>query len=203
MSRETAKRTLAPYKRRIKFLTVNALTLSRFFLTIRFIELLQKNSRSLAHFLLIFVAVILSDFCDGRLARRWHVESRAGSVLDVAMDFFFIFATSLALYQKDIFPIWMIGIIFAKTVEFILTSRLLKRKSAPSGEGYFVFDWIGRCAAICFYFLPIIAIGFQFVFGKEKMIVFQIPIFLFVLLAALISSAQRITLCLNRSFEIN
>lgn len=191
---------LEQHKRRIRFLTVNAITLSRFFLTIRFIELLQKNSRSLAHFVLIFVAVILSDFCDGRLARRWNVESRAGSVLDVAMDFFFIFATGLALHQKDIFPLWMVGIIFAKTVEFIITSLLLKSKNKSSGKNGFVFDGIGRFAAACFYCLPIIAIGFQFAFGKEKMIVFQIPIFLLVLSASLISSIQRISLCMNSTF---
>lgn len=188
-------------ERKIKFLLVNALTLSRFFLTIFFIKLLLKNTRSFGLSLIIFILIILTDFYDGRLARKWSVESRLGNVLDVAADFFFIFFTSLALYQKNIFPLWMIWVILTKFVEFIITSFLLNRKKSLIKKNYFVFDLIGRSLAICLYFLPIITISFLFVFGKEKLIVLQIPILLSVFLLAVISSVQRIYFCLNSYFK--
>src|SRR4051812_31903362 len=49
----------------------------------------------------------LSDYADGKIARRFNQSSRLGALLDPAADRLYIFATICALAARGIIPIWL------------------------------------------------------------------------------------------------
>lgn len=77
---------------------VNALTLTRIIATI-FLPIIFKMLNPLA--LLIFVALILlTDFLDGFLARKFHVQTLFGSTMDAVADKVFGITIILIITQK-------------------------------------------------------------------------------------------------------
>ncbi|MDO4753464.1 MAG: hypothetical protein Q4A41_00520, partial [Bacillota bacterium] len=110
--------------------------------------------------------------------------------LDVGVDFFFILSTSGILCFQGNLPFWMIAVIIAKMFEFVVTSRVLrKRRSGP------VFDLIGRLVAVGFYLLPILVILLR----ERKSFAPLLQILPFVIAAgALLSTVRRISRCVRR-----
>jgi phosphatidylglycerophosphate synthase len=105
---------------------------------------------------LLFAIVALSDFADGRIARRLGVESRNGRVLDHGADITFILA-ALGLYAGlGIAPWWVPAAIAAAFATYVIDS--LRRSGArPSLIG----SRIGHLGGICNYALVGVLIGNQ------------------------------------------
>jgi len=170
----------------------NLITLSRVILT--FIV----NHYILFHFgkvgipLLLFGMVFLTDYMDGKIARLSKTVSPGGAVFDLLADFFFIFLTYLVLYYLQIMPLWFIGVVFGKFVEFVFTSIILS-KSDP-GNGVFVFDFIGRFVAAMFYAYPVL-LYFSYCFSPVMYTLCISILAYFLLIFALLSSAYRIRNC--------
>src|SRR3954464_1352631 len=49
----------------------------------------------------------ISDYADGKIARRFDQSSRLGALLDPAADRLYILATIIALTVRDIVPVWL------------------------------------------------------------------------------------------------
>jgi CDP-diacylglycerol--glycerol-3-phosphate 3-phosphatidyltransferase len=49
----------------------------------------------------------LTDYADGKIARRFNQSSRLGAVLDPAADRLYILATIVALTVRGIIPVWL------------------------------------------------------------------------------------------------
>jgi phosphatidylglycerophosphate synthase len=80
---------------------------------------------------LVFGAVALSDFIDGRIARSLGAESRGGRVLDHAADIAFILA-ALALYVGlGLVPWWVPAAIAASFAAYVIDS-LRRGGATPS-----------------------------------------------------------------------
>ena len=96
----------------------------------------------------VFTAVALSDFVDGRLARRFGAATAAGRTLDHAADIGFILA-SLALYVwlGDV-PWWVPASIAVAFVAYVADSL---RRSAP--RPVLIGSRIGHVGGICNYVL--------------------------------------------------
>ncbi|MBD4632522.1 CDP-alcohol phosphatidyltransferase family protein, partial [Xanthomonas citri pv. citri] len=58
----------------------------------------------------------LTDWLDGRIARRWHQVSRIGQMLDPVADRLYIFATVIALALRDVIPLWLVIVLIARDV---------------------------------------------------------------------------------------
>ncbi len=58
--------------------------------------------------LLIFAG--LSDYLDGKIARRWNQISRLGQLLDPLADRLYILATLIGLLLRDIIPWWLVAL---------------------------------------------------------------------------------------------
>ena len=58
----------------------------------------------------------LTDWLDGRIARRWHQVSRIGQMLDPVADRLYIFATVIALTLRDVIPLWLVIVLIARDV---------------------------------------------------------------------------------------
>ncbi len=69
------------------------------------------------HDALALVVLVLSgvtDYLDGNIARRYHLVSRVGELLDPVADRLYIVSTLLGLAWRDIIPWWLVVVLFAR-----------------------------------------------------------------------------------------
>jgi phosphatidylglycerophosphate synthase len=102
----------------------------------------------------LFALVAVSDFVDGRIARRLGAESRGGRVLDHAADIAFILA-ALGLYVRlTVVPWWVPASIAVAFATYVIDS--LRRSGArPSLIG----SRIGHLGGVCNYALIGVVVG--------------------------------------------
>ena len=67
----------------------------------------------------IFIAASLTDWLDGRMARRWNQVTRLGTLLDPLADKLLVAAALVSLVQIDKLPAWMVVILIGR--EFAVT----------------------------------------------------------------------------------
>ncbi len=104
---------------------------------------------------LLFILIFLTDFLDGRIARRYGYASRRGAVFDILADFFYIVLSYVVLCSHHVIPVWFFIVVLLKFMEFLFTSRLLMHRGG--GDSIFVFDFIGRHIAVLYYIMPLFA----------------------------------------------
>jgi len=92
-----------------------ALTLGRIILVPLIIVFLISSSR--VHALIaavIFIAASLTDWLDGRMARRWNQVTRLGTLLDPVADKLLVAAALVALVQVDMIDAWVAVVIIGR-----------------------------------------------------------------------------------------
>ena len=62
----------------------------------------------------IFVAASLTDWLDGRMARRWNQVTKLGTLLDPVADKLLVASALLALVEMQLAPAWMVLIILGR-----------------------------------------------------------------------------------------
>ena len=103
-----------------KKVLINILTLIRIPLTILFMILFKIDNTKILLFILFMI--ILTDFIDGRIARKLKIQSRIGSILDPYCDLFFVLCTSILFNIYDLISISYTLILIFKFAEFNITS---------------------------------------------------------------------------------
>jgi len=104
----------------------NRLTVSRFFLSLGFVIAL-----SVAHLpfrftiaLLLFLLAGITDYADGEIARRFHMETDFGRLMDPLVDKIMMAAAFICLVPLKAIPAWAATVIVSR--EFLITGlRLL------------------------------------------------------------------------------
>lgn len=182
-------------QKNIGLLLVNAITLSRFVWSALFIKRIMENGRDLREYILLFILIGLTDFYDGRLARKWAVQTKFGAVMDVMADSFFVIGSAYALFCCHSFPLWMVAVMILKLAEFVITSHILRGKK--SNSTLFVYDVIGRGVAFAFYLLPITMIVMRQILSIQRYITAQNRIIFPLLGFCLISIFQRVYCCME------
>src|SRR5262249_31800398 len=92
-----------------------ALTLCRIVLVPLIIVFLISSSR--VHVLiaaLIFIAASVTDWLDGRMARRWNQVTRLGTLLDPIADKLLVAAALVALVQVEMIDAWIAVLIIGR-----------------------------------------------------------------------------------------
>jgi len=69
--------------------------------------------------LIVFVIASLTDWLDGAIARRYHLVTDLGKLLDPLADKILITGTLVGLVARGIAPMWMVVLIIAR--EFLIT----------------------------------------------------------------------------------
>jgi cardiolipin synthase (CMP-forming) len=64
--------------------------------------------------LLVLALSGVTDYLDGKLARRWNQVTNLGRVLDPAADRLYILSTLLGLTWRDILPWWLTALLLAR-----------------------------------------------------------------------------------------
>jgi CDP-diacylglycerol--glycerol-3-phosphate 3-phosphatidyltransferase len=125
----------------------NALTIARFAAIPVFIALLVPadggHSWPAA---IVFAAAGVTDQVDGWLARRWHVESRFGTVADPLADRLMIDTAVIGLYLHDRLPWPALALILARDLVLIGGYKLV----VPRGYELSV-SFVGKAATWTLY----------------------------------------------------
>lgn len=80
-----------------------------------------------------FMVSALSDFADGQIARRWHLESRFGAVADPLADKLTMFTVTVLLAMQQALPWWFASVLVARDV-VIVAGALAYRRVAGALE---------------------------------------------------------------------
>ncbi|KGJ82866.1 CDP-diacylglycerol--glycerol-3-phosphate 3-phosphatidyltransferase [Cryobacterium roopkundense] len=135
----------------------NGLSAIRLLLVPVFLILLAQGSDALALIVLAFSS--LTDFLDGFIARRFHLVTRLGQLLDPAADRLYIFAALIGLAWRDLVPWWIVLLVVGRDVFLLVLGIIL----ANFGFGPLPVHTLGKVATFClFYALPMIMLGQAF-----------------------------------------
>jgi CDP-diacylglycerol--glycerol-3-phosphate 3-phosphatidyltransferase len=93
-----------------------------------------------------YILILVSDFLDGQLARRLHLETRLGAILDPAADKLLIATSFGLLAAQGQIPFWLATVVISKDllsvlgwgVLFMLDNRQTVRPS-----------WTGKLCLLC------------------------------------------------------
>lgn len=104
---------------------------------------------------LIFAGI--SDYLDGKIARKWNQISRVGQLLDPLADRLYIFATLLGLLIRGIIPWWIVIVLVGRDVILTVVLAIMKRRTGLTG---LPVHFIGKAATFCLlYAFPLILLG--------------------------------------------
>lgn len=106
--------------------------------------------------LLVLAVAGISDYADGKIARRFALTSRLGTLLDPAADRLYILATLLGLAWRAIVPWWLVAALLAR--ELFIAGFLpgLRRRGLLALPVHFV----GKAATFdLLYAFPLILVG--------------------------------------------
>jgi CDP-diacylglycerol--glycerol-3-phosphate 3-phosphatidyltransferase len=91
---------------------------------------------------LLLIAAGVSDYLDGKIARRFGQFSRLGQLLDPAADRLYIAATLVALVARDGLPLWWALALVGRDLALVPTLPVLKRL----GYGPLPVHFLGKAA---------------------------------------------------------
>jgi len=116
--------------------------------------------------LVILLLSGLTDYLDGKIARRYNMESRLGQFLDPIADRLYIVTTLLGLAWRGIIPVWLVAVLLLREVVMAVMLLYLRYRGQVGMPVHFVGkaatfnllyafplllladrdDWIGRLA---------------------------------------------------------
>jgi cardiolipin synthase (CMP-forming) len=90
----------------------NLISLARILLTVPVVLALLDHAFLWA--LLLFVAAGVSDGVDGFLAKRFHWQSRLGSLIDPLADKLLLVSSSISLAWMGLLPVWLVAAVLLR-----------------------------------------------------------------------------------------
>ena len=128
----------------------NKLTLSRFALTVAFLAVMFSQVRyreTLA--LLLFSAASLTDYFDGKIARRDKLITNFGILMDPLADKILVCSAFIAFVGLNWLPAWMVVIVVARELAITGLRLLAASKNVVlAAEGYGKHKTISQIVAI-------------------------------------------------------
>lgn len=77
--------------------------------------------------IVLLVASGITDYLDGKIARRFGLESRLGQLLDPVADRLYIASTLLGLAWREVVPWWVVAVLFAREAFMGVVVLIAKR----------------------------------------------------------------------------
>ncbi|GFP78194.1 CDP-alcohol phosphatidyltransferase family protein [Clostridium fungisolvens] len=175
----------------------NGMTIARIIMTILFDFLIFKqflygqdyNSTLIS----LFIMICVSDFFDGKIARRLGAATILGAKLDVLADLLYIVSSYAALISTHVLPLWYLVFVCIKFLEFVATSNFIKLYKTSS-EHPFIFDRVGRTVSAIFFLIPGIICILSLFNSSNKIYIVSILLYS-TFLAGIYSSYERIKSC--------
>jgi CDP-diacylglycerol--glycerol-3-phosphate 3-phosphatidyltransferase len=105
---------------------------------------------------IVLMVAGVTDYLDGKVARRFNQFSRIGALLDPAADRLYILAAIIALTVRGIVPWWLATALVARDVALAPTIPVLHRH----GYGPLPVHFIGKAATLALlYALPLLLLA--------------------------------------------
>ncbi|MBV2155975.1 CDP-alcohol phosphatidyltransferase family protein [Kitasatospora sp. SUK 42] len=106
--------------------------------------------------LLILALSGVSDYLDGKLARRWGQISRVGQLLDPLADRLYVLSTLVGLTWREFLPWWVTAILLAREVFIAALLPMLNKH----GYGPLQTSFLGKAATFnLMYAFPLLLLG--------------------------------------------
>ena len=145
---------------------------------------------------LVYVLATFTDFLDGYLARRFHLTTNLGKVLDPLGDKMFTFAVLMCITISRIVPFWVLWIFVAKELMMGLGGLLIHRRAKveipPS-------NYIGKTATVLFFLVCAVLLLFRNI--SHGLALGLVCVCLAVSLAAFVSYAGRFVKIMRKKDE--
>jgi len=98
----------------------------------------------------------VSDYADGKIARRFNQSSRLGALLDPAADRLYIVATLIALALREIVPLWLVLLLVGRELVLGVALLVLRRYGYPPLQVHY----LGKAATfLLLYAFPILLLA--------------------------------------------
>ena len=98
----------------------------------------------------------VSDYLDGKIARRFGLVSRAGQLLDPLADRLYIATTLFGLAWRDIIPWWLVALLVSREVLLAGVLTVVKRY----GQTGLPVHFVGKAATFnLLYAFPLLLLG--------------------------------------------
>jgi cardiolipin synthase len=105
---------------------------------------------------IVLVLAGLSDYADGKIARKFNLTSRLGELLDPAADRLYILATLAVLTARDIIPLWLTLTLAGRELVLGIALVVLTR----AGVGPPAVTFLGKAAALnLMYAFPLLLLS--------------------------------------------
>lgn len=98
-------------------LTVLRIFMIPFFVLFTLVDLVPGYSKYIA--VAIFIVASLTDFLDGKIARKYNLVTNFGKFMDPLADKLLVCAALICLVSVDMLPAWMVIVIISR--EFIIS----------------------------------------------------------------------------------
>jgi cardiolipin synthase len=119
-----------------------------------FIYYYLSSSVSIA--VVIFIAAGITDLLDGFIARKYHLISIIGTLLDPLADKLMLLSVLTCMTIKGIMPIWVTTIMYSKELFLVITSALLYFKHEKRATPSNVFGKLATVSFSAFIFLMLV-----------------------------------------------
>ena len=98
----------------------------------------------------------VSDYFDGKIARKYHMVSRVGQLLDPLADRLYILSTLFGLAWREIIPWWLVAILVGREVFGTVLLMVVRHYGYRALPVHF----IGKAATFCLLWaFPLILLG--------------------------------------------
>lgn len=99
----------------------------------------------------------ISDYLDGKIARKFNQISRVGQILDPLADRLYILATLVGLLIRGFIPIWLVVVLIGRDVILGITMLIIKQRTGLTG---LPVHFLGKMATFCLlYAFPLILLS--------------------------------------------
>ena len=128
----------------------NKLTVSRFVLTVAFLAVFfSRFSYHETISLILFAAASLTDYFDGKIARRDKLITNFGILMDPLADKILVCSVFIAFVDRDLMPAWMVVVIVGRELAITGLRLLAASKNVVlAAEGYGKHKTISQIVAI-------------------------------------------------------
>lgn len=134
--------------------TPNVLSMLRLVVVPIFLWLILSNQDGWAVVVLTLSGV--SDYFDGKIARKYHLVSRVGQLLDPLADRLYILSTLFGLAWREIIPWWLVAILVGREIfgtALVVVVRHYGYRALP-------VHFVGKAATFdLLYAFPLILLG--------------------------------------------
>lgn len=104
----------------------------------------------------VLAASGVSDYLDGKIARRFNLVSRLGQLLDPVADRLYTLSTLVALTIRDVIPLWLLLVLLARDLFMGVVVLMLQRV----GQTGLPVHYVGKAATFnLLYAFPILLLS--------------------------------------------